>query len=669
MRVVTDFPMNVEMHDDVRIAMDDGVHLAARIWRPVGSETAPVPAILEFLPYRRRDGTAQRDALTHPYFAGHGYACMRVDMRGSGDSEGVLHGEYLKREQDDAIAIMAWLERQPWCTGRVGMIGISWGGFNGLQVAARRPKQLQAVISICSTDDRYNDDIHYMGGCLLLDKIAWGSAMFSLKAAPPDPAIAGPGWRELWHERLNESGLWLADWFSHQRRDDFYKHGSVCEDWGAIVCPVYAVGGWTDGYSNALFRLLANLKGPKKGLVGPWAHKYPHFANPGPRIGFLQECLRWWDKWLKGIETGVMDEPTLRAYIEEPARPAAFNADKPGRWVAENQWPPATQRLRELPLARGRLGEAGQDVLTIASPQTTGLASGKWCPYGLWADQALDQRQELAGQLAFDSAMLDEDFDILGAPVAKLRVSSDKPNAFIAVTLCEVFPDGAASRVSYGLLNLTHRASHEQPEPLTPGKAYDIVLQLNDAGHRFGKGNRIRLALSNAYWPIAWPSPEANVLSLDCAASSLQLPERGGGSLDQTLKPFAPPESTPALEQTVLEEGCNTWDVHTDVMTGATVLERINDDGLTRIDGIDLTFGVRAQHTYTTHPADPLGASLKTHYIRRYQRGDWAVAITTGIHVTSSKDHFLIEATLDVREGGALVKQQSWSYSIARDLV
>jgi putative CocE/NonD family hydrolase len=396
MRVIEDFPFKTEIHDGVRIPMPDGVHLAALIWRPVGSDKRPVPAILEFLPYRRRDGTAERDALIHPYFAGHGYACLRVDIRGSGDSEGVLRGEYLKQEQDDAIAILEWLERQPWCTGKAGMIGISWGGFNGLQVAARRPKQLQAVISICSTDDRYADDIHFMGGALLLDKITWGSTMFSLNAAPPDPDVVGERWRELWMQRLNDSGFWIEDWLRHQRRDEFYRHGSVCENYDAIQCPVLAVGGWADGYSNALFRLLANLKGPRKGLVGPWAHKYPHFGKPGPQIGFLQECLRWWDKWLKGIETGIMDEPMLRAWIEEPIRPAPYNPVKPGRWVAENQWSPSGIKPLSLPLSPGRLGMASQDVLTISSPQTTGLAAGKWCPYGMWADQPLTSAEWVA---------------------------------------------------------------------------------------------------------------------------------------------------------------------------------------------------------------------------------------------------------------------------------
>ncbi len=188
MTTVATFPRSVERLDPVWIPLKDGTRLAARIWRPVDAESIPVPAILEYIPYRRRDLTAQRDALTHPYVAGHGYACVRVDMRGSGDSDGVLTDEYLALEQDDAVEVIAWLAVQPWCTGAVGMMGHSWGGFNALQVAARRPPALRAIITSCSTDDRYADDIHYMGGCLLTDNLRWASTMFahnSRQRAPP----------------------------------------------------------------------------------------------------------------------------------------------------------------------------------------------------------------------------------------------------------------------------------------------------------------------------------------------------------------------------------------------------------------------------------------------------------------------------------------------------
>jgi hypothetical protein len=669
MPTVEHFPHEIEIFDGIRIHMPDGVSLAARVWRPKGSDSAPVPAIFEFLPYRLRDGTAERDALTHPYFAGHGYACIRVDIRGSGDSEGVLRGEYLKQEQDDALAVLAWLADQPWCTGKVGMIGISWGGFNGLQVAARRPVQLKAVISLCSTDDRYADDIHFMGGALLIDKLTWGSTMFSLNTAPPDPQSAGETWRDMWLQRLDGSGFWLEEWLTRQRRDSFYKHGSVCEDWDAIACPVYAVGGWADGYSNAVGRLLANLKGPRKGLIGPWAHKYPHFAKPGPQIGFLQECLRWWDHWLKGIDTGIMAEPMLRAWIEDPIRPSPYNPEKPGRWVAEANWPGLGETPQTIGLSPGRLGIAGQGQVSVSSPQTTGQAAGKWCPYGSWADQPLDQRQEMGGQVIFDSEPLASGIDMLGTPLLKVRVAADQANAILAATLCEIFPDGAARRVSYGILNLTHRESHETPEALQPGKTYDVTLKLCDIGHHFGKGSRIRLAISNAYWPIVWPSPASNTLTITCEGSSLHLPVRTARASDTELKAFPQAESSPPLEQTQIEPGHNTWTINHDVVAGTVQLQRINDDGWRRIDGLGLELGLRTSHTYTIVPEDPLSAKLETHYVRRYRRGAWATTSVTTVELTSSAETFLLKAALDVREGEVVVKQQAWDLRIPRDHV
>ena len=167
METRTDFPRKIVEWPDVRIQMPDGTALSTRIWLPEDAKEHPVPAILEHLPYRKRDGTIARDQLTHPYFAGHGYACIRVDMRGSGDSAGLMHDEYEQQEWDDAIAVMKWVAEQPWSTGDWGMMGISWGGFNALQVAALRPEGLKSVISLCSTSDRYADDIHYKGGCML----------------------------------------------------------------------------------------------------------------------------------------------------------------------------------------------------------------------------------------------------------------------------------------------------------------------------------------------------------------------------------------------------------------------------------------------------------------------------------------------------------------------
>lgn len=374
MKIVTRFPYKVRIIEHTWIPMKDGRRLSARLWIPENANTEPVPAILEYIPYRKRDKKRARDEQMHGWFAGHGYACVRVDIRGSGDSEGILKNEYLQSELDDGLQILQWISDQDWCDGNVGIIGISWGGFNGLQIAALQPPQLKAVISVASTDDRYADDIHHMGGCLLGDNLSWASVMFDYNSLPPDPEIVGECWRDMWFQRLEGSGLWLEKWLKHQRRDEYWAHGSVCEDYDAIKCPVMAVSGWADGYSNTVFRLLANLNVPRMGLIGPWSHLYPHLGRPGPAIGFLQECKRWWDQWLKGQETGITQDPMLRAYMQGSVPPTTSYKTRPGRWIGESHWPSANITKHTYMLSRdGLIPEDEKDsivkgALPIQSP-------------------------------------------------------------------------------------------------------------------------------------------------------------------------------------------------------------------------------------------------------------------------------------------------------------
>ncbi|HZU89726.1 MAG TPA: CocE/NonD family hydrolase, partial [Stellaceae bacterium] len=472
-KTVTDFPRPVRIIENEWIPLPDGTRLAARLWLPQDADEAPVPALLEYLPYRKRDLMRSRDGPMHSYLAGHGYAGIRVDIRGSGDSEGVTVDEYTETEHRDAIAVIEWLAAQPWCSGAVGMFGKSWGGFNALQAAARAPAALKAIITVCAADDRYADDAHYMGGCLLNENLTWGTAFFLYNALPPDPEIVGRRWRDMWRERLDNAVPFPAHWLRHQRRDAYWKHGSICEDYSAVRCPVYAIGGWADAYSNAVPRLLSGLSVPRKGLIGPWSHAYPHTSVPGPTIGFLQEALRWWDHWLKGIDTGIMDEPMFRVWMQDSIAPQPQYETRPGRWVAEAAWPSPRIACRTLALAAGGFlveTTADETRLEIRSPPETGAAGGKWCAFGREGEIPIDQRVDDGRSLVFDSEPLTEPVEILGAPTLRLVFDSDRPVAQAIVRLNDVFPDGTSARVSYGVLNLTHRKSHEHPEPLTPSE-------------------------------------------------------------------------------------------------------------------------------------------------------------------------------------------------------
>ena len=533
------YPHAIRKIDNTWITMSDGARLATTIWMPEDAETNPVPAILEYLPYRKDDSRAVRDSSYMPYFAGYGYAGVRVDIRGTGNSDGVLYDEYLKQEQDDALEILAWLEAQPWCTGEVGIFGISWGGFNGLQIAARRPPQLKAIITVASTDDRYADDVHYRGGCLLAtDQLPWASRMFVLNALPPDPKIVGERWREMWFNRLENTPPYVEAWLEHQTRDQFWKHGSVCENYADIECAVYAVGGWGDAYTNAIPRLLEGLPGPKKGLIGPWSHGYPHISEPGPQIGFLQECLRWWDYWLRGIENEIMDEPLLRAWIQDSLPPAPYYEERPGHWVVESEWPsldtPQTFWLGETSLDQSQNSDC---ELALRGSQFAGSEAGAWLAYGEAFDFPTDQRAEDGRSLSFTSAPVDEDVVILGSPEVNLTLAADQPNALVVVRLCDVSPTGSSLLVSRGFLNLTHRDSHENPAPLEPGKFYKVRIKLNVAGHRLPSGHCWRLAISPTYWPMAWPSPHPVNLRLRTGEETwLRLPVRHPKELTKTYR-------------------------------------------------------------------------------------------------------------------------------------
>ena len=669
MRVVEDLPYPVREIENAWITLADGCRLAARIWLPEDAERTPVPAILEYLPYRKRDGTAVRDALTHPYFAGHGYACIRVDMRGNGESDGLMWDEYLKQEQDDALEVIDWIVAQPWCSGAVGMIGISWGGFNGLQVAARKPAPLKAVVTICSTDDRYADDIHYKGGCLLNENLGWAATMLSFSSRPPDPALVGERWREMWLERLENLPLLVETWLRHPHRDAYWKHGSVCEDFGAIEAAVLAVGGWSDAYSNAVPRLLAGLKAPARGLTGPWAHKYPHFAIPEPRIGFLQECLRWWDRWLKGIENGVMAEPLYRAYMQESAPPRPFYERREGRWIGEPAWPSPNIEPQGFALNPGRLDPEpdGETALTLRSPQTTGLAGGEFCNIWLGPEWPTDQRGDDAGSLTFDSAPLQEPLEIFGAPVATLDLSVDRPLAFVVARLCDVAPDGASTRVTYGVLNLAHRDSHENPTPVTPGERLRVAIRLDDIAHGFPPGHRIRLALSTAYWPLIWPSPEPVTATLYGGASRLALPVRP--PRPETPPGFEPAESAPPLPVAVLRQPSSSRTVETDVASGETAIRLLDDFGENRIEAHGLTTGSIGRETYRIRADDPSSACADIHWTQTLSRDDWQVRIESRSALSADSEHFYITAAVEAFEGDERVFTKTWDRKVPRDMV
>jgi uncharacterized protein len=698
----TDFPHQIRVIENVFIPMLNGCRLAAKIWLPLDAEQKPVPAILEYLPYRKDDDMAVRDSLSHPYMAGHGYACLRVDMRGSGDSDGILTDEYTQQEHDDALEILEWLENQPWCNGSVGMMGISWGGFNSLQLAALQPKQLKAIVAMGFTDDRYATDVHYQGGSLLaVDMLPWASLMLAFQALPPDPRFRDD-WHAVWLERLEKNPDFIEPWLNHQRRDAYWKHGSICENYSDIKIPVYAISGWADSYSNSVLRTLEKLSCPKKALIGPWGHGFPHYATPGPQIGFLQDLLRWWDYWLKDINNGIMDEPMLQVWMQDSIKPATHHPQRPGRWIIEKEFPtpnvelqtffltptntltqqfdsstvtrPAThtensEQSSSEQITENVLATSNDDIKTVSSIQHHGLEAGIWCPYGVPGDFAPDQRREDSLCLCFDGDVVQETQEILGYPEMQLELSSDQPLAQVIARLCDVSPTGDSLLVSRGNLNLTHHKSHEFPEVLEPHKRYTTTFPLTSIAHSLKPGHHWRLALSPTYWHHLWPSPKPVTLSIYLNENSfLTLPIRA--NIEDALIPtFHEPEISKPLETINLRESDRDLTLTHDIIEQSYTLADFQDSGRDLLTHSATELDSKMKNQYFICDDDPLSAKVISEYWLEVKRTGWDIKIYSHSTMTCSETHFFVTNRLEAYEGETLISSKETYFEVAREFM
>ncbi|WP_447042031.1 CocE/NonD family hydrolase [Streptomyces sp. DSM 118878] len=661
MNIRSEFPYETT-HQDIRVPLADGTKLYARVWRPVTDE--PVPVLLEYLPYRLSDWTAPRDWQRHPWYAGHGYASVRVDVRGHGNSEGLPTDEYSAQELADGVEVVNWLAAQDWSTGKVGMFGISWGGFNSLQIAALAPEPLKAIVTVCSADDRYDNDVHYMGGSVLaVDMHAWAATMLAFVSRPPDPYYVGDAWRDMWLTRLESVDPFIHTWLDHQTRDDYWRHGSVCEDYSAIGAAVLAVGGWHDPYRDTVLRLVEHLPDDQvRGLIGPWSHQYPDRGlPPGPAIGFLQETLRWWDHHLKGRDTGVMAEPKLRSWISGSHPPATVYPELPGGWAGDPAWPSPNV----VPTAYALQGHPQ----IVASPQHTGLDAGRFFPFGNDADLPPDQRDEDAKSACFEFEVPAE-VRVLGRPRVTLRLRMDVPSGQAVARLCDVAPDGSSTLVTRGVLNLSARHGRDRAEPWPPGATEDVTFELNGIGHTFPPGHRIRLAVSSAYWPWIWPQPDSAAgFTLDPAGSSLELPVRTG-DLDPSITFEAPEQSEPlgVVSPATLDEERPERLVVRDVAKGEWHLSVDPRYGGTRVYPDGLEFTEDAQESYTVNESDPLTARTRSDWTIRLHRPElaWDATIETHSEIRCEASDFLTWNEVICREGTEVVFHRTWERRIGR---
>lgn len=645
---------------DVWIEMEDGVRLAATVYRPDTLE--PVPCLLEALPYRKDDVTASYAGEYERLRDEFGYAVCRLDLRGTGSSEGIATDEYPVREQDDLCAVIEWLGVQDWCDGNLGMYGTSYSGFNSIQVAMRRPAALKAIVAIYATDDRYTDDVHFMGGSLrLLDVIDYPTYMIAMNALPPAPALAGAPWRDRWRERVQATEPWLIRWLEEQSRSEYWQHGSLRPDYAAITTPTMIVAGWADGYRNNTFRTYQALTDngtPARLLVGPWGHASTASAMPGPNLDLVPEMVRWFDRWLRGRDTGigastdVAGEPALVYFARRSTPPSADAVEVNGRWQAETRWPTPRVTDQSWPLAGTHIHSVRPD---------TGLAAWNSCaghlPYGQPQDQVFDD----AASVTFDWPV-DTGLELLGHAVARLRVAADQPVATVSVKLCDVGPAGESTLITRGLLNLSYRNGFGAPVPMVPGEAEEVTVEFEATAWTVDAGHRLRLAVTGVDWPNTVAPPNPVVLTIHGDQSALTLPVATGVAAPSPATLVHRP--TPAAEPTEV-----VWRTGHDILGRVTTAEVDHGSAYPGFHGATTTdryTGTVAVDRNDWSQRAESAASFVVDWL--VDEGPIQVRAESSVRLIVTADRFDVDITVTASEGATVVGKRQWTRSIARRL-
>jgi uncharacterized protein len=651
---------------EARIPVRDGTELAATLYLP--ADGAPVPVLLEYLPYRKDDAMLARDYELYAYMTRRGYAGARVDIRGTGGSGGDLpEGEYTETEQRDAEDVIAWLAAQPWCTGAVGMWGISWGGFNAIQVALRRPSALKAIIAVDASDDLFHDDVHYIDGLLHLDEYAL--MIDHLNALPPAPdfPVDAPALA-----RRFDSEPWLATWLARQQDGPYWRRASLRPDYGRLTIPAFLIGGWYDGYRDSVPRMLAAAAAPVKIMIGPWNHTYPHNAVPGPAVEWRADAVRWWDHWLKDAENGIMSEPPVTVYVRDWYPPDQDLTEIPGRWRTETAFPPERtiyqawhcgpeRNLAAEPPAPGSV--------TLRYVPSAGVEAGHW-----WGELTPDQRGADAFSLVFDSQPLAEEVEILGFPLVELHGSADAEPLHWFGRLCDVAPDGTVTLVTGG-----GRAG--RPDPLrdggslpglalppagpAPGTPPALPLELHVTSWAFPRGHRIRLALSNAMWPMIWPTPHPATATVRLGPGATRLVLPVVRAADRPAPAFAEPgphEQPPGVRHWG-EMLPVRWSVQRDEAGGTTTWWR----GST---GTEFGWGRVVDEEYlrySVHDERPADATAHGEARTEIHAGGRVLIALSVLDLGGDEDSLRYSYRRELRCDGILIRERSWQRRYPRD--
>jgi uncharacterized protein len=646
--------------EQARIPMKDGVRLAATLYMPDGAKPREkFPALLEYLPYRKDDGTAAGDYPKHAYFARRGYVGVRVDIRGFGASEGVPpEREYSETEQVDGEQVIAWLARQPWCNGNVGMFGISWGGFTALQMAMRHPPALKAILALHATAELFHDDVHYVDGMAHIDEFELNMDMAEGWVGAPDYSldekVLGPRF---------DSPPWSLLYLKHQHDGPFWR--DRVRPLSEITTPTFLIGGMQDGYRDNVTDMLMKSKAPIKVILGPWNHSYPNEPDFGPKLEWRDQAVRWFDYWLKGRDTGIREDPRLVIFVQHWHPPDPALQEVPGEWRREDTWPPKDATETTLFFQGNHALEksaANSTTHQLKYVPTVGVEAGFW-----WGELLSDPRPVDAFSLVYDSAPLEHDVAILGRPQALLRASATAPLADWFARLSDVAPDGTVTQITGAGLNGAQRESMTEPRDLEPGKVYPLNIEMHLTSWVFPKGHRIRVAISNSLWPMVLPTPYAMTTTLDL----------GGPLGSRIVLPVVPLHGTPAPEFSPPEPSEERSDIKNEGFPwpGDWTVERDEAHQKTTVhwkgkDGYEYPWGTQNDFESLTYEGDD--AHPETSSVRGEAESVFALKGRTLVWrghllVTTDQKNFYYKYTRELLKDGSVIKSKTWQETIPRD--
>ncbi len=647
--------------EEVTIVTPDGERLAATLYLP--HTDAPLAAVMEALPYRKDDVTESYRP-TYERFAAEGFAVLRLDLRGTGSSSGIATDEYTDVERSDLRTAIEWLVEQPWSNGRVGMFGTSYSGFNALQMAADDVPALRAVVATYATDDRYTDDVHYCGGVLrAIDLIDYPLYMIAMNALPPVPAVFGEGWRAEWRRRIDATPPWLLEWLEHPTDGTTWRRGSIRlgpegAGYERMSCPSMLIVGWADGYRNNSFRVVEQYVRnglPWRLLAGPWVHKSPERARPGPNVDDDVDVLAFFDQHLRDGD-GIPGAPG-QVYVRRPVHPEPDLEFHPGRWVDLDAWPPAGLRH-----ASFGVGRADVDSLSIVAD--VGFAAWNSCGGGLPWGQPLDQRTDNARSLAYDWPVADGE-ELVGTPRVSMRVRVDQAYGHVSVKLCDVAPDGSSALITRGMLDLRHRgcwpadpagAVGARPSDTIPGEWNDIAIELEATTWTLEPGHVVRLAVAGTDWPNCWPPPGPVTLDVDVASIELVLPLVDLPASNHTFQAGSGPSPDEA-------EGVE-WRIEHDVLGRETRVATRYGGTYDGLHGAVVSDDYRGQLGVST--VDPSRAWARGHASYVIEWPEAIVTTESTLEVTSDAEAFDVTIRLKVRDGDSEIADRAWHRRLPR---